>query len=266
MKKVLLGLLVIGFLSCGCEDEVTPNDELGFTIDCLSTNLQKDVIAFYPFSNGSLEDNTAESHDLLNTTSAAPTEDRDGNSKCAYIFDNASSPDEFLTTADSDFLDDLSEFSISLWYQPLNKSIQGQNIQGMFSRGNKTRCPNRMGEWSASLFDCRIAVFGHDNSAWADSVTDFSDGCVGEVEALVDKWHHFVGIKNGNDYMIYFNGVLTETKTGDASCGNFQAAQNIGDVFVGYNFTGRIDDIILYKRELSQMEVEELFELEACCN
>ena len=265
MKKVIIAILAIGIISRGCEEEVNPNEGHTFTVECLPTNLQKDVIAFYPFGDGSLEDIGANAHSLNNNTSAQPTEDRNGNSKCAYIFDNAQSNSEFLTSTDSDFLNDLSEFSISVWYEPLNSSVMGQNVQGMFSRGSETRCPDRMGEWSMGLYDCRRAVFGHNNSVWSNSLTNFVSDCEGEVLAQIDTWHHVVGIKNGNDYKIYYDGVLHSSDSGDANCGNFEGAQNIGDIFVGYGFTGRIDDIIVYNREISQLEVEELFELEPCC-
>ena len=65
--------------------------------------------------------------------------------------------------------------------------------------------------------------------------------------------------------LYYFNGILDATATGNANCTVFQSAQNIGDIFVGYNFTGKIDDIILYNRELSQSEVDDLYGLEPCC-
>lgn len=250
-------MITIGIISCG--------DDHDYSLDCLPSNLQKDILAFYPFNNGSLADFSANSHNLINLSTATATEDRNGNAKCAYKFDNKLTAEEFLVTSDSDFLNDLNEFSVSLWYQPLDLNIQNSGIEGLISRGNEARCPNKMGEWSMTLYDCRRAVFGHNNSVWAEPITNFDDGCQGEADALANKWHHVVGIKNGDDYKIYFNGVLNETASGDANCGNFQSAQNIGDIFVGYNFTGKIDDIILYNRELLQSEVDDLFGLKPCC-
>lgn len=258
IEQVILVILIIGVLGCRADDK--------FTVDCLPSNLQNGVIAFYPFNNGSLNDESPNSNNFTNTTTATSTADRNGNANCAFIFDNFQQDEEFLTTTSSDFLNELDEFSIALWYQPLNSTIGGVSIQGMFSRGNDTRCPNRMGEWSISLYDCRRAVFGHDNSVWAFPVTDFADGCQGEVEALVDNWHHAVGVKKGDEYKIYFNGSLNEIDTGNANCGiNAQLAEDIGDVFIGYNFTGKIDDIIVYNRALNDAEVTELFELGSCC-
>lgn len=241
------------------------DDDHDYSLDCLPSNLQKDILAFYPFNDGSLADFSANSHNLINLSTATPTEDRGGNANCAYQFDNKLTAEEFLVTSDSEFLDGLNAFSISLWYQPLDTTILGQTVQGMFSRGNEKGCPNKMGEWSMALYDCRRAVFGHNNSVWANRISDQSAGCDGEAKALIDNWHHVVGIKNGTDYKIYFNGVLDATATGDFVCNGSQLARDIGDIFIGYNFTGKIDDIILYNRELTQSEVGDLFGLKPCC-
>ena len=74
-----------------------------------------------------------------------------------------------------------------------------------------------------------------------------------------------VAIKNNDEYKIYFNGNLDETKTGDANCYTFNAAIDLGDLFIGKRYTGKIDDVIIYNREITQSEVTELFELEGCC-
>ena len=107
-------------------------------------------------------------------------------------------------------------------------------------------------------------MFGHNNSVWAKRIS--SNGCYGEIIALTDNWHHVVAIKNGDEYKIYFNGNLDETESGNANCTNLHVAADVGDMFIGNLYRGKIDDIIIYNRELSQTEVTELFELESCCN
>jgi hypothetical protein len=58
---------------------------------------------------------------------------------------------------------------------------------------------------------------------------------------------------------------LNGTKSGNGACSNLHLAQDIGDMFIGTAYTGRIDDILIYNRELSALEVTELFNLEPCC-
>ena len=264
MKKILFFILALACFSCNNDDEASVQAE--FDVECLPSNLQNGVIAFYPFDNGSLRDASGNTNDLVNTTTATSAPDRNDIPNCAYEFENTQSQDEFLTTANSDYLNNLNSFSVSLWYQPTDENSDGKTLQGLFSRGNAPRCPDRMGEWSLAIFDCSKAVFGHDNSVWSEEITDIEDGCEGEIEARLNTWSHVVGVRDGNNFKIYFNGILDQEKNTIVDCGiNTQPAQDIGDVFVGFGFTGKIDDIIVYDREISQSEVNELFQVGSCC-
>ena len=70
MKKIALYLCLIYCFSCKKSGE--------FTVDCLSSNLQNGVIAFYPFNNGSIIDESPNNNDLSNLTAAKDTFDRVG--------------------------------------------------------------------------------------------------------------------------------------------------------------------------------------------
>lgn len=258
MIRILVLFLIIGSISCG-------DDETEFQSDCLPLNLQNGVIAFYAFSGGGLDDESSNSNNISNLTTANPTTDRNGNQYCAFHFDNSQTTKEFLTTSNSNFLNNLDEFSAAIWYEPLDTTRSGGSFEILLGRGEEARCPNRRGEWSIGLYDCRRAVFGHNNSVWANTITGFSNGCQGEVVALTDKWHHVVVTKHNDEYKIYFNGNLDESETGNANCTNLHIAEDTGDLFIGKNFTGRVDDILIYNRELAHSEIMELYKLEPCC-
>lgn len=170
MTKILLLTLVIGILSCVDDDE--------FKVDCLPTNLQNGVIAFYPFNEGSLIDESTNSNNITNPTTANPTADRNGNSNCAYQIDNSLTSEEFLTTSNSNFLNNLDEFSVSIWYEPMDTTRSGGSFEVLLGRGEEARCPDRRGEWSIGLYDCRRAVFGHNNSVWANTITGLQNGII----------------------------------------------------------------------------------------
>lgn len=258
IKKMLFLILVIGIFSCGVDDK--------FKVDCLPTSLQKGVIAFYPFNDGSLDDESTNSNNITNPTTAIPSTDRNGNPNCAFQFDNSQTNEEYLTTTSSNFLNGLAEFSVSIWYEPMNTARSGGSFEVLLGRANEGRCPDRRGEWSIGLYDCRRAVFGHNNSVWANTITGLTNGCEGEVMALTDKWHQVVATKNRVEYNIYFKGNLDESKTGNANCTNLHLAEDIGDLFIGNKYTGKIDDILIFNRALSQSEITEIFELEPCCH
>ncbi len=257
-KKLII--LLLPFFAISCKD--IPE----FKIDCLPSNLKDGVIAFYPFNGGSIEDGSANSNDLTNSTLAKSTSDRNGNLNCAFLFDNSQTTEEYLSTSNSNFLNGLNDISISLWYLPLDSSRAGDQFEVLLGRGDDgRRCPDRSGEWSIGLFDCRRAVFGHNNSVWAKTLTGFSNGCQGEVYAVTGSWHHVVAVKKGDTYQLYFNGNLDDTTVGAADCSEMYAAQDLGDLFIGKYFTGKIDDVIIYDRALSKSEVSELYNLDACC-
>lgn len=254
--KIVYVLLAVFLIACNKDEE----ESLG----CIPINLQSGVIAFYPFSGGSLLDESTASNDLTNTTGAVSVIDRNGNPNCAYLFDRSQTADQFLTTTNTNFLDGLNAFSIALWYQPIDNTRGGGDFEVLISRGDGLTCPNRNGEWSVALYDCRRAVLGHNNSVWAALMVTPID-CQAEVNAQTDTWHHVVAVKDNDTYQIYINGILNESDTGNAGCTNLQLSQDIGDLFIGKDYSGKIDDLIIYDRALSSAEVSSLYQVEPCC-
>jgi hypothetical protein len=241
-------MLVVCLWSCKKEE---------FTVDCLPANLQNGVIAFYPFNDGSLNDESPNSNNLINTTSAVQSSDRNGNLNCAYVFENHLGQSEFLTSTNSNFLNNLATFSISVWYEALDTSIQGVYLEVLVGRGFEPgHCPDRIGEWSVGIFDGRIPVFGHNNSVWAGT----------NSPPNINFWHHVVAIKTIDSIKIYQNGILRAQDIGIGNClPPFQLAQDKGDLFIGNRFTGKIDDVLIYNRELTSQEIDELYHLASCC-
>jgi len=253
----ILALIAIITSSCNKVEKKAP---------CLPQGLGKSVVAFYTFSNGSLKDISGNNIDLSNSTTATETTDRDGNSNCAYLFDNLPTSSEFLTATNTTSLNNLDKFSVSLWYQPLDTSIDGRSLETLISRDTGSSCPNRNGQWSVGLYDCRKAVFGRTNSVWDENITNFD--CKQEVIDRTDAWAHVVVTfkQNGEEMKIYRNGVLQNSSTGTATCNlGTPKTKDIGDLFLGKDYTGKIDDVIIFDKRLSQKEVKSLYDMETCC-
>jgi len=260
LKKICYMGSIITLISCGTDEAIEKN------ISCIPRGLANYVIAFYPFSNGSLNDISGNNQNLTNTTTASPTFDRDGNPTCSYEFNNSPSSNEFLTTTNTSFLNNLTEFSISLWYQPKDTSKNDGEFESLINRDLGRSCPDRNGRWSVGLYDCRKAVYGRTNSVWDYNITNFD--CQQEIIARTNIWSHLVATFKQSDVemKIYRNGILQGSSKGHASCGSgVPNYQDIGDLFLGKDYTGKIDDVILFNKTLNQQQINTLFNMGTCC-
>jgi len=249
----------VALLFFSCKDEDLP---ISFESECYPPNLEEGVIASYDFSNGSLENGTSFNADLIPNQGPVPTSDRFGNSNCAYMFDY--NPQfQSLSTSSTSFLNGLKEFSISLWYQPQDSSVGG-DLEVLVSRNKSQELCDRVGEWSLGLHACRRAVFTHNNTVWED-IDLPPKGCQELVYMLTGSWHHVVAVYNNDHYTIYKDGVLQDSTSGHGSCIDLPLAEDVGDLFLGYRFTGKMDDVLIYNREISPEEVAELYTLQPCC-
>lgn len=253
--KLLIHLISLVLFVVACDE----GDPTSPTTNCLPANVQNGLIAMYTFGNGSLNDGVAGSA-LTNWGGAVPTTDRDGNPSCAYAFNGQ----QRLTHLNPTFLNSLNAFSVSLWYHPIDTTREGGAFEVLLSRGDTLHCPDRYGGWSVALYDCRQAVFGHNNSAWA-SFSGLGFTCQEIINSQTDVWIHVVAVKNDNTYQIYYNGQLKDTETGDANCLMPYLAQDQGELNLGLFYKGKIDDVFVFNRAVSAAEVQALFTADACC-
>jgi hypothetical protein len=230
---------------------------------CLPTNLTPGLIAFYTFANGSLADATGNGNDLTNPTSATPGPDRNGNPQCAYQFSATSG--DYLQRTNPTFLDGPATgaaLSISLWYKPIGPRAGGA-YELLAGRGTGLSVFESYGEWSAGLYDCRRAVWSLNTCSVWDTTGSSAAGCQGLINQYTNKWQHLVVTYANGIRKIYHNGILTTQYNTSATCG--QPLQDVGDFLLGKDFTGYLDDILIYNRELAQAEVLQLNNLPACC-
>jgi|GEM_PF-3884193 len=146
------------FTSCSDDDDQQPVPDPEKS--CVPANLQNDLVAFYPFSGGSLDDLSGNGRHLSNTTTAFASVDRDGNAKCAFEFSAANG--DFLTIANPVFLNDMHNqpFSVSLWFKTTTTGPWHGRYELLIGRGTGLHCPDTHGEWSVGLYDCTQPVFG----------------------------------------------------------------------------------------------------------
>jgi hypothetical protein len=91
--------LILLLAAAGCNK--SSETDGAASMDCLPADMQSGVIAFYSFSNGSINDYSGNNYHLTNGTTASPAEDRAGNPNCAFLFNRYKN--EFLHYTDPSF-------------------------------------------------------------------------------------------------------------------------------------------------------------------
>jgi|APTNR8051073442_1049403.scaffolds.fasta_scaffold06594_2 hypothetical protein len=219
---------------------------------CIPESIEGSLIAYYPFIDGSLEDQKS-TNDLTNTNNAEMTEGRDGGTNCAYKF-NSSTPN-YLFMEDPTFLNDLRKYSISLWYK--HSITNDGSYEVLISRGdenNPTPSANRI--LSLGIYDLNKATFFNNfNSVW-DNTNNNS----------LDQWYHVVATCNFDTktMTLYQNGVQMDQKVSITQ--EVISPVNMGDLIIGRFYNGAIDDIAIFNKELTATEVLELYNIESCCD
>jgi len=258
--KTILTILVFSLIFFSCtEDE--DNDENDYSVaitNCLPSNLQNNIIAYYPFGAGSVKDESGNNRHLTNASSAVSINDRNGNGNCAYEFDTTDS----FTLTNATFLNNLPQISISVWFQ--SADTNGGNFELLIGmeNANGLHCPDTFGDFSLSLYDCNRPVFGYEEKSiwghWNSSWTSCNDS----VTYYNANWHHLVATFDTGTLKIYVDGILT-AESQNGPCG--PTMLNIGDLKIGGYYKGKIDDIIIYDIPLNQTQVSDLFQTTPCC-
>lgn len=254
----ILFILVLTLFSCEKKGDMP----------CIPLSLQNHVIAFYPFSNGSLRDVSGNDFDLVNPNDIPSSPDRDGNPSCAFAFDG--STHQFLSRHGR-FTDDFHKncFSISLWYKPVNFRAPSK-YELLIGRSVKinTETLGPLSEWGLGLYDCRVPVFNINRRTLnADRILLENDNieleCSEYLIECQDKWFNLIVTFDKETRHIYLNSRKSSRKIDDYYWRSM--SRNLGDLVIGRGFNGLIDDVMIFDKVLDQNEVNQLYNLTPCC-
>lgn len=216
-------------------------------VGCQNPGVLVDGLMFYmPFSNSVA--------DLKGNAVIAPADttfvaDRAGNPKCAILFNG--NYQLHIPSATANELVQGDAFSVSLWFRMDDE--ENGNLEHFFTKGNE----NGVG-FEVSAYDMNTPLFwagqsGVWDTPWNTDQTLWAD----------HNWHHLVvSVDVENTILLYRDGVLRNSATFSSA----DIAAQAMDYYIGAGFYGALDDLRVYKRALSQQEVQTLFELEGDCN
>ncbi len=207
------------------------------------------LVANYPF-NGNTNDVSGNSNNGSITGGVALTTDRFGRTDSAYVFDGTGE----ITIPDATSLRPANAISVVAW---------------VFLTDTAT-WPNVVCK-SHSLSDpFHSYILGTDNwstnTQWAFAVSNGGAGSLGYTDEPsgvgMNQWIFLVGTYDGAYVKIYMNGLLVKKEPKTGAIGYTASPLRIGSAGSGANFTGKIDDVLIYDRALSDCEISQIYNID----
>ena len=222
-------------------------------------NLNQGLLAYYPF-NGNANDASGNGNNGIPMNGVQLTTDRFGNPNSAYYFDGVSG---YISVPNSTNLNPQNAFSIALYFNPARNGTQNLIGKIAYTGGVATQFQMAM---DFNLYPG--VLFG---------VNPASNGCTGvplnasyvntNSSIVPDQWYCVVGTFDNGIMKIYLDGILIQTI--NAGFTNLNQCSN-ADIQIGkwwsgdpLLYQGKIDDIRMYGRALTQDEVTAICSQEA---
>ena len=209
------------------------------------------LVAWYPF-NGNAND--VSGNNLNGTNNGATlTSDRAGNTNSAYSFNGTSN---YIDVADNNLLDFTNQYSISGWIYTTATSGNSSSRTIVSKAKNSTQTG-----LSLNLDNLQSYKITADNTDGSGAHLIVSD-----TIPTLNKWYHTVLTYDGTNLQIYINGQLAKSTAATISLLNSTHSLTIGSQQISLNdyFSGKIDDIGLWNRALTQQEITALNNASPC--
>ncbi len=216
----------------------------------LQDTLQKGLVAHYPFDGNANDISGNGNHGKVH--GAILTKDRFGNADSAYSFDGQQ--DSHIKANISVNL--AQDFTYSTWVLVENREDGHANLISINWRNFslfQTRHKTNGGQFELCLVNNKC--LGHHN---IDTIQD-------------NQWQHFVITVNDNQANIFLDSKLVKKLPFDFELENIDKGilyfggeaekENLDKGGKNYNLTGKIDDIRIYNRALSDSEIQLLFRM-----
>lgn len=215
------------------------------------------LVAWYPF-NGNANDNSGYNNNGT-VNGATLTLDRLGNSNSAYSFNGTS---DYIFVPNSSTLN-LNNFTLSLWVSSTSTLLQVALKQNNYTTAANEKFSFALNNYSTSSPVGISAKYGsscNPGQGWqsSNSSNNILDG----------SYHHLVGVVSNDTIRLYIDGSLVNTtivpiaQSDNCYGGDIQIGR---EWLAGPNyFNGRIDDVGIWRRALSNAEIARLYGAAGC--
>ena len=239
---------------------------LGLTSATMAQNLPSYVpsnglVGWWPF-NGNANDESGNGNNGT-VNGASLTSDRFGNSTKAYIFDGIN---DYIQIANNASLEPNNSISISAWV--LIDSTQTTGFPAIISK----EAGNSGGYTSYALIGGNPGLNQLGDIGLQITTNNGGYSWTGVTgKSFLNQWVFVTGIYDGFNMKIYHNGSLTSTsaKSGIIQYQNYllTIARSMANSTSTYGyFKGNIDDIGIWNRALTQLEITDLYNAVNCAN
>jgi len=208
------------------------------------------LVAHYPFNGNARDESGNGNHGIVYGPEL--TTDRFGQPNRSYEFDGL---DEDIEVPDNDRLDLTNDFSFSVWILTTSSAT----IQSILSK-------HTAGVNSAGTYVYGIWRSGSSNKLNFEA-TPFFDGQINSNASITsNQWTHvaFTYSRTSGIWKHFINGILDRTGTRTFAINNTKLELLIGSMYHQMQYKawyvkGKIDDIFVYNRALSDAEVQYLY-------
>jgi len=216
-------------------------NEVSFTIGDLSPYL----MAYYPF-NGNANDASGKGNNGTIYGTLTPTTDRKGNLNSAYAFNGI---DGYVEIPSSSYVKPTNAITLSTWFY---LGATGKMFDDMFTVTYNGEYNPYSSYYICKMYDSLSFCITTGNPATSTIIRS-------GTKLNLNQWYHAVGTYDGNVMKLYLNGHLevSAVKTGTITYNSnpLKLGHAVHDQF----FTGKLDDMKVYNKALSENEVLQLY-------
>ena len=242
MKKWLL--LSVIFI-WGCEDHIEYIDvieQVEIECNCVCDSFPTEgLVAWYPFNGNSLDESGNENHSIEDTSILS--QDRNGDEDKSVYFSGVKNTNFIKVDINTE---SVSTYTISLWvYREGRGSIEPRVFEFWGNDG-----PGQLG-----------FTWPNNNNPSIGNIYDNRTVSITELNLQSNNWHHVVYSVGNTSTKLYLDGVLIEEQeTSGTPSLSGKVAFGMMNHPLWDSFNGKLDDIGIWDRVITQDEVTYLFE------
>ena len=216
----------------------------------LPSYLPKDgLVGWWPFNGNANDESGNGNHGTV--YGATLTSNKSGNEGNAYFFDGQ---DDYIEVLNNSTLNP-NVYTLSAWINPKQfSSNQQDEANYIIGKGNDFNSGHYSLHYKSSSLKARASIGEGSNGLFVNSTSNIN----------LNSWIYLTSTWDGKNLKIYFNGKLENTVIN----GNKTFNSNNENLFFGtmaanstwpYWLNGKIDDIAIYNRALTEAEIQALY-------